>query len=70
VHSLQTDSVTDEMAIHSSFSINIHDHYIVFMTATAENPVTNKYAVIKESKEVKPLLLCLVNSESHFSQVA
>jgi hypothetical protein len=40
------------------------------MTATAENPVTNKYAVIKESKEVKPLLLCLVNSESHFSQVA
>jgi hypothetical protein len=39
--------VTKRNASVSSFSVINRDRYIVFMTATAENPVSQKYVVIK-----------------------
>jgi len=38
-----------ERTTHSSFSVIICDRYMVFMTATAENPLSHKY-VVKGSK--------------------
>jgi hypothetical protein len=52
------------MATCSSFSVAIHGEYLVFMTATAENPVLYKYVVIEG---VKTFIALSVN---HFSQAA
>jgi hypothetical protein len=65
-HSLPNRGVTDEMTNHISFSVIIRDLHFVFMTATAENPVSRKLS----QKEAKPLLLCLINLDSCFSQAA
>jgi hypothetical protein len=54
------------MGTHSSFSTIDHDHHFVLMTI-AENQF---HTSMLPRKEVKPLLLCLINLNSHFSQAA
>jgi hypothetical protein len=42
--------VIDELAISNSFSIINRDRHFVFMTATAESPVSYNYVVTKGIK--------------------
>jgi hypothetical protein len=56
--------VIDEMAPRY-FSIINRDRYFVFMTATSENPVSHTCVVTKGRK---PLLICVINLHSCFSQ--
>jgi hypothetical protein len=54
----------DEITTCNSFSVIACDRYFGLMTETVENQVSHTVLL---QKEVKPLLLCLIIFDSHFS---
>jgi len=54
-HSLPNRDVIDEITTRSAFSVFKRDRHVVFVTATAENPVSLKCVITEGSKTLVAL---------------